>query len=80
MALFNERLPEILDAKLVIACHDELVLECPKEQAKEVARFLEEAMVDGMDEVINPGPEADHPDRVPVEVDVVIVESWGRGS
>jgi DNA polymerase I-like protein with 3'-5' exonuclease and polymerase domains len=61
MALFNERLPEISDAKLVIACHDELVLECPKEQAKEVARFLEEAMVDGMDEVINPGPEADHP-------------------
>ena len=27
MALFNERLPEILDAKLAIACHDELMVE-----------------------------------------------------
>ena len=40
MVHFNERLPEILEAKLVIACHDELVVECPKEQADEVARFL----------------------------------------
>jgi len=26
MTLFNERLPEILDARIVIACHDELVV------------------------------------------------------
>ena len=30
---------------LVIACHDELVVECLEEQAEEVTRFLEEVMV-----------------------------------
>ena len=34
MVLFNERLPEILDAKHVIACHDEFVVECPKQQQR----------------------------------------------
>jgi DNA polymerase I-like protein with 3'-5' exonuclease and polymerase domains len=33
MAHFDERLPEHLDANLLIACHDELVVECPEEQA-----------------------------------------------
>jgi hypothetical protein len=36
-------------------------------------------MVAGIDEVLNPGPVADHPVRVPVEVDVEVVESWGGG-
>jgi DNA polymerase-1 len=79
MTLFNERLPEHLDANIVIACHDELVVECPEEQAEEVARFLEEVMVAGMDEILNPGLDADHPERVPVEVEVEVVESWGEG-
>jgi DNA polymerase I-like protein with 3'-5' exonuclease and polymerase domains len=77
MALFHERLPNHLDVRLVIACHDELVVECPEEQAEEVAFFLKGVMVTGMDEVLNSGLGADHPDRVPVEVDVEIVESWG---
>jgi hypothetical protein len=55
MTHFTERLPEILDARLVIACHDELVVECPEQQAEEVTRFLEGVMVDGMDKVINRG-------------------------
>jgi hypothetical protein len=76
-ALFNEQLPEHLDAKLIIACHDELVVECPEEQAEETARFLEEAMVAGMNEVVNPGLDADHPYCVPVEVEAEIVGSWG---
>ncbi len=77
MALFHERLPAYLDAKLVLAVHDELVVECPDGQAEEAAGFLKEVMVEGMDEVLNPGLDADHPDRVPVEVDVEVVESWG---
>jgi len=77
MALFNERLPEHLDAKLVIACHDELVVECPEEQAEEVVRFLEEVMITGMNEVLNPGLDDAHPDWVPIEVEAKIVESWG---
>jgi DNA polymerase I-like protein with 3'-5' exonuclease and polymerase domains len=75
--LFRERLHDNLGAKLVIACHDELVVECPEDQAEETARFLEEVMVDGMDEVINPGLTADYPDRVPVEVEAEIVGGWG---
>ena len=79
MALFHEQLPEHLDAKLIIACHDELVVECEEDQAEEVVRFLEEVMIAGMNEVVNPGLEADHPDWVPVEVEADIVGSWGEG-
>ena len=77
MALFRERLPDHLDAKLILAVHDELVVECPEGQAEEAAGFLKKVMVEGMDEVLNPGVDADHPHRVPVEVDVEMVESWG---
>jgi len=77
MALFNKRLPERIDAKLVIACHDELVVECLEEQAEEVARFLKEVMITGMNEVVNPGLDNNHPDWVPIEVEAEIVESWG---
>jgi hypothetical protein len=27
-------------------------------------------------EIVNPGLTTDHPDRVPVEVDVEVIESW----
>jgi DNA polymerase I-like protein with 3'-5' exonuclease and polymerase domains len=30
VALLRERLPDHLDAQLVIACHDELVIESPE--------------------------------------------------
>jgi DNA polymerase I-like protein with 3'-5' exonuclease and polymerase domains len=77
MGLFHERLPEHLDAKLVIACHDELVVECLEEQADEVTRFLEEVMVAGMNEVVNPGMDDTHHNWVPIEVEAEIVGSWG---
>jgi DNA polymerase I-like protein with 3'-5' exonuclease and polymerase domains len=70
-------LPYHLEARLVLAVHDELVVECPEAQAEEVARLVEEVMLAGMDEVVNPGLDSDHPERVPVEVDVEIAESWG---
>ena len=59
-------MPDHLDARLVLAVHDELVVECPEDQAEEVARFVEEVMVAGMDEVVNPGLDAEHPDWVPI--------------
>jgi DNA polymerase-1 len=77
MALFNERLPGHLDAKLILAVHDELVVECPDDQAEEVSRFVEEVMVAGIDEIVNPGLDDFLPDRVPVEVDVEVLEGWG---
>jgi DNA polymerase I-like protein with 3'-5' exonuclease and polymerase domains len=76
MSLFNERLPEYLDARLVIAVHDELVVECPEDQVEEVARFVEEVMVAGMNDVLNSGLNADHPDWVPVRVDVEVIDTW----
>jgi DNA polymerase-1 len=79
VTLSRERHPAHLDAKLVIACHDELVIECPEDQAEEVARFVAEVMVAGMNEVLNPGLDANHPDWVPIEVDVEAVDSWGEG-
>jgi DNA polymerase-1 len=77
MAFFHERLPEHLDARLVLAVHDELVVECPEDQAEEVAQFVDKIMVAGMDEVVNPGSSVEHPDRVPIKVDAQILESWG---
>jgi len=56
--------------------HDELVVECPEEQAEEAARFVKEVMVDGMDEIVNPGLNVDHPKRVPIDVDVEPLGSW----
>jgi DNA polymerase I-like protein with 3'-5' exonuclease and polymerase domains len=75
--LSSEQLPEHLDARLILAVHDELVIECPEDQAEEVAQFVEEVMVAGMDEVLNTGLATEHPDRVPIEVDVEILGSWG---
>jgi hypothetical protein len=48
-----------------------------EDQAEDVGGWLEKAMVDGMNEVLNPGLDADHCDRVPVEVEAEILESWG---
>jgi DNA polymerase I-like protein with 3'-5' exonuclease and polymerase domains len=62
----------------VVACRDDLILECPQEQAEEVTRFLERIMVSGMDEVLNPVLDADRPERVPILVDVEILQSWGE--
>jgi hypothetical protein len=50
---------------------------CAEEQAAKVVRFVKKVMVVGMDEVLNPGWDSDHPDRVPEDVEVEVVESWG---
>ena len=52
---------------------------CAEEQAAKVARFVKKVMAAGMNEVFNPGLDADHPDWVPVKVDVEVVDSWGEG-
>ncbi len=44
MVLFRKQLPDHLNAKLVIACHDERVVECLEKQTKEVAVFVEEVV------------------------------------
>ena len=79
LALLYERRGECPGAVPILAVHDEVVVECPEEQAEEVKAWLVKAMVDGMEEVLNPGLGTDHPERVPVKVEVEVVDSWGEG-
>jgi hypothetical protein len=53
-------------------------IECPEDEAEEVVKFIEEVIVAGMDEMVNPGLDAEHPDWVRIEADAKILESWGR--
>jgi hypothetical protein len=54
-------------ARPVLVVHDEIVLECPQEQAETAAAWLQQAMLDGMAPLIHP---------VPVEVEVNISPNW----
>ena len=54
------------------ALHDEIVVECDEEDAEQVAAWLEKAMVDGMNEVVN----ANEP-QVSIEVEVTVSDTWG---
>jgi DNA polymerase-1 len=51
----------------VIACHDEIVVECDAGQAEAVGAWLRQAMLDGMAPLIEP---------VPVVVEVSVGRSW----
>jgi len=59
----------------ILVCHDEIVLECDVEQAVDVQAWLEKAMVEGMDEVLNNADEV----RTAVKIDTRIARSWGEG-
>ena len=49
---------------------------CAEVQVEYVARFVKKVMAAGMNEVLNSSIDANHPERVPVKVDVEIVRSW----
>ncbi len=59
----------------MLVCHDEVVVECGTERAADAKVWLEGAMIEGMDVVLNGTDEVD----VPVEVEVRIVKSWEEG-
>lgn len=67
LALLWERRQQCPGAVPVIACHDEIVLECGEAQAPEAAAWLRQAMLDGMQPLADP---------VPVEVEVQIGRTW----
>jgi DNA polymerase-1 len=75
LALLWEHRGECPEAVPVLVCHDEVVVECAAEQAADVKAWLEKAMIEGMDAVMNSAGKA----RVPVEVEVRIARSWGEG-
>jgi DNA polymerase I len=75
LALLWERRGECPGAVPVLVCHDEIVVECDAGQAADVETWLETALVEGMDTVLNGTDEVD----VPVEVEGRIVRSWSEG-
>jgi DNA polymerase I-like protein with 3'-5' exonuclease and polymerase domains len=75
LALLWERRDECPGAVPVLVCHDEVVVECDAEQAGDVKAWLEKAMIEGMDAVMNGADEVD----APVEVEARIARSWGEG-
>ena len=75
LALLWERRDEFSGAAPVLVCHDEIVVECDEDRGEETKRWLEKAMTEGMDTVLNGTDEVD----VPVEVKARIARSWGDG-
>jgi hypothetical protein len=59
----------------VLVCHDKVVVECGAEQVAEAKTWLEEAMIEGMEAVLN----GTHKVDVPVEVEARIARSWSEG-
>jgi len=74
LALLWERRAECPGAVPVLVCHDEVVVECDAEQAADAKAWLEGAMIEGMEAVVNGTDEVD----VPVEVEARIARSWGE--
>jgi DNA polymerase-1 len=69
LALLWERRQQCPGAFPVLVVHDEIVIECDKAQAEDVAAWLKRAMEDALAPLIEP---------VPVAVDVGIGRSWGE--
>jgi DNA polymerase-1 len=75
LALLWERRGECPRAVPILACHDEVVVECVAERAAEAKVWLKKAMIEGMEAVLNGTDEVD----VPVEAEARIARSWGDG-
>lgn len=61
----NERLKE-LGFKLLIPVHDEVVCECPRENAKECSELLAKVMCDAAEKIL----------EMPISCDVEVAERW----
>jgi DNA polymerase-1 len=68
LALLWERRHEAPGAFPVAVVHDEIVVECEADQAGAAGAWLRQAMLDGMQPLIDP---------VPVEVEVKASRTWG---
>jgi hypothetical protein len=71
-ALLGERRSECPGAVPVLVCHDEIVVECDVEQSENITTWLETAMIEGMEAVLNGTDELD----ARVEVEARIARSW----
>jgi DNA polymerase-1 len=68
LALLWQRRHQCPGAFLVLVVHDEIVVEADAGQAEAAAAWLRQAMLDGMQPLLDP---------VPVAVDVTIAPTWG---
>ena len=68
LARLFKRRQEVPGGQLVAVVHDEIVAECPAEDAQQTALWLKQQMTDAMSEIIG--------DTVPVEVEVTIGRDW----
>jgi len=68
MGLLWERRQQAPGAFLVLAVHDELVIECDADKARDVATWLKAGMIEAMADALAP---------IPVEVEVKIAQTWG---
>jgi DNA polymerase-1 len=75
LALLWERRDECPGFVPVLACHDKVVVECDAEQVANVKPWLEKAMIEGVDAIMN-GTDGGH---VPVDVEGRIARSWREG-
>ena len=73
LALLGERKGEYPGVVPVLVCHDEIVVECAIGQVEDVRAWLEKAMVEGMEVVMNRSDEV----KAPIGVETQIVRSWG---
>ena len=67
LGILWQRRDEMAEAKVIIACHDEIVVEATSEQAEQVKQWLVTAMVEGMSRYVC---------SVPVVVEATIGASW----
>lgn len=68
MALLAPRLAR-LDARIVLAVHDELVVEVPEQAAEEAKRVVNDGMVEGMAVDVS---------SVPIVVEAEVRRTWGK--
>jgi DNA polymerase I len=66
---------EYAGAVPVLVCHDEVIVECDADQAVDTKTWLEKAMIEGMEAVLNSKDEVD----IPIEVEARMATSWGEG-
>jgi DNA polymerase-1 len=74
LALLWERRDECSGAVPVIVCHDEIVVECDVEQAEAAKAWLEKAMIEGMETVLNGIGEV----QVSIAAESRTSNSWGQ--
>jgi DNA polymerase-1 len=75
LALLWERRGKCPRAVPVLVCHDEIVVECDAERAADAKAWLEKAMIEGMDAVLNGTDEI----VTLIEAEARIARSWGEG-